>query len=333
MLSKSALTTIYAYTGAGEPLPGWPVTLTGLLGKFYWGGLAVGDIEFDGRDEVVVTGSQYAGNSYPFAIPIYLFNGDGSIRDGWPVVQPGPGGLRKPLIADLDGDFVCEIIGTSLHSVYSYRADGHFFATRALIGDGGVINRSALGDIDNDGALDLVVPSRQLHVYDLVNRYIRVSSGDSDYDTFDGVTIGDVDSDGLREIAAGTAFFQDHRYYALHLYNSKLQHLAGWPKDFELCLDNGFWPSTAMADLDRDSDMEIINLCQEQLHVWDQPNPAGGPVTVEWPMTGHDSGLSFNYHSGNPPEAMFTRGDGNGDGSTDLADVIAISTFLFQNAA
>ena len=51
-------------------------------------------------------------------------------------------------------------------------------------------------------------------------------------------------------------------------------------------------------------------------------------------MPGHDAAQTFYYHQGRPfPDYVFLRGDGNRDGATDISDVIALSAYLFQNAA
>lgn len=78
----------------GSPVAGWPVTTGGVNS----GGVATGDLDGDGRPEVVVTSRD--GN-------VYAFHGNGSLM--W-VVAPqaaGEGGGElsgAPIIADLNGD-------------------------------------------------------------------------------------------------------------------------------------------------------------------------------------------------------------------------------------
>ncbi len=56
-------------------------------------------------------------------------------------------------------------------------------------------------------------------------------------------------------------------------------------------------------------------------------------MSLQWPMFAHDATYSRYYHQGQIPDPVFLRGDGNRDSTVDISDVIAISTFLFQNAA
>ena len=118
---------VFAYHGDGSLVEGWPVTLDideDLDPRdfdFGIGELAVGDVDFDGRAEVLIS-APMPGHSGP----MFLFNGDGTNYHHWPAVAGGLGSdlcIIWPIIADLDGDFVCEIVGMSNGSVFAYSAE------------------------------------------------------------------------------------------------------------------------------------------------------------------------------------------------------------------
>jgi Subtilase family/FG-GAP-like repeat len=140
--------TILALRFNGHALPGWPVhtdplrlhtgsrafTSGALPTTFYesvGGGVAAGDLDGDRRTEVV------AGS---LAGKLYVWEQDGSRRAGFPVrtdprfsarsardrfnrLQPGL--LAAPVLADLDGDGLLEIVAAAMdRHVYVWRADG-----------------------------------------------------------------------------------------------------------------------------------------------------------------------------------------------------------------
>ena len=78
----------------GTDVPGWPVSATDTV----WASPAIGDVDADGRPEVVVGSFDHS---------VYVWNGDGSLQ--WSVAPEfggfGTGRITAPaVIADLDGD-------------------------------------------------------------------------------------------------------------------------------------------------------------------------------------------------------------------------------------
>jgi FG-GAP-like repeat len=88
---------------------------------------AVGDIDGDGRPEIVVgTGLFWPGRAHR----IYAFRCDGSAPPGWPVSTDGQV-ITAPALADLDGDGTLDVVATddatppsTTHHVYAFRGTG-----------------------------------------------------------------------------------------------------------------------------------------------------------------------------------------------------------------
>ncbi len=127
--------------------------------------LAVGDLNGDGRADVVVTfGNQSATTGGAF---VYIANTDGTLR---PAVQIDPAVNLTAAVADLDGDGRVDVVlvgGSSdfysspqiFHGLRIYRgqANGSFTAPQSLSPPSGTDYTSvAFGDMNEDGRLDVV---------------------------------------------------------------------------------------------------------------------------------------------------------------------------------
>ena len=172
----------YDGTGTGLPasipvpeLPGFPVNID----QTVFSAPAVGDIDGDGKPEIVVGTGTYWGNPGPCgsgqggalrARRVYAFRCDGSTPPGWPVVTDGEV-KTAPALADLDGDGVPEVVVTDIdcstgnpqnYKVYAFRGNGtRIFRTlvRSFFG----VNLSAadpvVGDVFGDTKPEILVPS------------------------------------------------------------------------------------------------------------------------------------------------------------------------------
>jgi hypothetical protein len=121
------------YQGSGALRPGWPQQPT--PGNELRS-LAVGDVDGNGTLEIL-TASTRPDNQW------FLFNADGTVRPGWPVLSPdsnangyAAGCFNENVgLADLDGDGQLEMIGPNdTHYVAGYRQDGTPLRANAIYG-------------------------------------------------------------------------------------------------------------------------------------------------------------------------------------------------------
>lgn len=328
---------IHAIRGDGTPLPGWPVEIPYVVGpsdESYVVDFSVGDVEFDGSPEVAV-GGYLSDNGFWLPSPVFLFEADGSVPPGWPVtpVLGSPSQLQfiRPILADLSGNMSCEVFGCGFSDLHCYSADGQLLTPPYGLG---VASRpTACGDLDGDGSLEIVTGGMYLRTFDSEGHLIA-QNGPTGHWIFDGITIGDVDGDGCQEICAvslrhGADYWNATAELHLHLFDQDLVPLSGWPKLLPGTPTSGTGLfATALGDLDLDNDLEVITCHYETVHVFDQPNTTGGPVSTEWPLFGHDSKRSGYYHQGSTWELRYIPGDASGDGILDLADPIRILGYL-----
>ncbi|MDY6878317.1 MAG: VCBS repeat-containing protein [Chloroflexota bacterium] len=243
---------------------------------------AVGDLDGDGDLEIVIShddrrihawhhdGSKVAG------WPIYRYNGDNLLR----------GGLSSPALGDIDGDNLPEVIvGTMSPPWDGEHAPDYSKATLwAINGDSTNVNgfpvtteqvihsSPALGDIDGDGQLEIVVgvgwgtDGRENIVYawnhdgTLLSNWPRVTDSVMKAPP----ALGDIDGDGVLEVVIGSG-----RHYScstgkrLWAWNADGSSVSGFPVEppspnswISGSYDMPYDP--ILADIDGDSDIEII---------------------------------------------------------------------------
>ena len=152
--------SLFAIDAAGNSKPGWPLELFAVSQS----PPTLADLDGDGRLEVIV-GAQ--GDEC-----LHVIDGSGEALPGWPihVEVVNPGGTvfcrihSQPLVADIDGEPGLEIIVKAWYHVFAFHVDGTPVNGFPLelsddLHGAAVLPAPALGDVDNDGELDLVAVS------------------------------------------------------------------------------------------------------------------------------------------------------------------------------
>src|SRR6476646_10643660 len=150
---------IHVFQPDGSERPGWPVDISASHSSFFsYSGVAVGDLRRDGHEEIVVSNGS----------GLYIFNPDGTLfSNAWPLPMTNTLAYLRPLIADIDGDGLPEIVipfndfnsgGLQLRAFHS---DGSVLKTWALSGvnnfDPNFDAAATIGDFNQDGSTDITV--------------------------------------------------------------------------------------------------------------------------------------------------------------------------------
>jgi hypothetical protein len=268
---------------------------------------AVGDLNRDGRPDVVVP------NSFsPGTVSVLLGNGDGSFgRKNEFDTGVGPVAMG---LGDLDADGKVDVVtangGSTSKSVSVLRGNGDgTCGAKTDFACGGYPDALAIGDLNEDRKLDLVVASRSSN-----DLSVFLGCGDGSFGTASAfgagdrpfaVVIGDFNRDGKPDLAV--ANFQPLGSVSVLLGNG--DGSFGAKTDFGT--GNGFISSIAAGDLNADGKVDLVATTR-----------SADKVAV---LLGNGDG-TFGFHqdfeAGRAPEAVAI-GDLNGDDKLDLAVAVA----------
>ena len=154
IIYPSSNKNLYVFNKDGSLLTGWPQYLPEMPGS-----PAVADIDNDDEYEIV-TGT-FEGPVGPDPFLLYAFENNGNVMNGFPI--PLSGVIKStPAIGDLDDDGIIEIVALSYDdtnddSLYVFDASG-ILKTGFPVGvKYARLSSPALGDIDSDGDLEIIV--------------------------------------------------------------------------------------------------------------------------------------------------------------------------------
>ena len=144
--------SIYVLSQEGEVRDGWPQR----MGYTPYAAPAVGDLNSDGQLEIIVGD---LGTS-----SIAAFNEDGTLASGWPISIFGSTVTSIPVLGDINGDGEIEVIvatnrGSFFGQLHAFSSDGVELDGWPLITTGNLQSSPALGDLDNDGDIELCIGS------------------------------------------------------------------------------------------------------------------------------------------------------------------------------
>lgn len=193
---------IYAWHHDGTGISGFPVS----VGSYYTDGIAMGDLDGDGQQEIIV-------NTVGSNDNVRVYDSGGSMVAGWPR-STGSSVYAEPCIGDLDNDRDLEVVigGTGMgidYHVWAWHHDGSAVDGWPAVTEMGEWCQSsaAIGDIDDDGDIEVIIGSDNHKVYAFHHDASPVDgwpiTGPTDQVSAP-VSIGDIDGDGDIEIGVGS---------------------------------------------------------------------------------------------------------------------------------
>jgi hypothetical protein len=290
--------------------------------------LALGDLDGDGDlDLVVGNNGQDSTDSTEFS-KVHLNNGNGSFANGVPLANIGLKFLTNAItLGDVDNDGDLDILtgnelsgsGGGTNKLFINNGSGGFALGVDISIDDDITSSLALGDLDGDGDLDLVVGNKGGNAGAGVNSdnssKVHLNNGVNSDGTFRGfangvpitrsrntyaIALGDVDGDGDLDVLAGNSSSQTNK---LHLNNGSGDFSGGVPIGTDMYNTR----SLVLFDVDSDGDLDVVagNSAQNnKLYL----NNGKGIFSVTGKDIGNDTDLVLSI----------TFGDIDGDGDLDL---------------
>ena len=256
----SSTVLLVALRGNGRPLRGWPQP----TGMAYPSGPLVGDLDGDGKVEVLVTDGT--------RVAVWSAGGKPRFRPA-AEIPGGPADLHnnsEPALADLDGDGRPELVFAAWGPrVFAVRLAG---APASLSGfpltlEGEFGASPAVADLDGDGREEIVIANEGSACYFIrwrpagvaVERARDAAGAPLALGSRSSAAIGDLDGDGALSVVLGT--------YAGHLVALDATGRERWRFTVEVHgvgLSENIHSSPALVDLDGDGRREVVFAAYDQ---------------------------------------------------------------------
>jgi len=302
IVASSTDARVYAWTCAGQALPGFPVTLNDMAQY----APSVGDLDGDGDPEIV-----QATRGWSLGGRLYALDHTGQVLPGFPRNWSNHNVFGCPTLFDLDGDGDLEILANEqtilagkLHVV---QHDGSEWGGNwPVLLDDVPATTPAVGDVDADGQVEIVQLSYySIHVLDLDGDALpgwpkQIPGAAFSYQS---PALADLDGDGDLEIVVGA-----HDSAAgCYIFHHDGTALPGWPQ----YLGSWSYCSPTVTDLEGDGVPEILDGWAGII--------MGRDIFWVWEVTGEvKPGFPYASSLGGGSEGPLTVADVDGDGRMEI---------------
>gem|GEM_PF-3460887 len=292
--------------------------------------VALGDVDGDGDLDALVT---VGGSSIDGSLMIFYNNGTGGFSTSTTVLVNE--NLQELALGDVDGDGDLDVVtanssNTPSMSLLLNNGSGIFTLSANGVAVGNALNDIALGDVDNDGDLDMVAVS-----YSQGQLFVRLNDGSGIFSGTGGIncpsnpfnlTLGDIDGDGDLDVAVGKMF--ENQGVSLFRNNgsgsftiSSTSAYMPTLVEYGTAVTVSYLPiDVAFADVDGDGDLDLAVLTRIRTRVVFNGSEFEGRGEIR--VFTNDGSGTFSPHGATSVgvgPGNLTAGDVDGDGDLDFA--------------
>jgi hypothetical protein len=265
---------IWAFKPDGSIQPGFPSCVSQVI----WSSPAVGDINGDGKPEIVFGTGQYTSDfanpnfsQYVMTHKLFAITRDGVPAPGWPVSLEADEEVgSSPAIGDVDGDGNLEVVATTFRTtpansvrsqLYVFKGDGTLVNKQGIYS--AVLNHSSdqggdpiIADVAGDGRPEILVPyGWEVAVFGYETPSSSTITQLTSKDTFDyslwgpvgSLAVGNIDSTAEVELAilsSGHTGVMDVNEVAVNVWSPKVAASVPWGLFHQDAARTGVVPGT-----------------------------------------------------------------------------------------
>ncbi|MFH1506500.1 MAG: VCBS repeat-containing protein, partial [archaeon] len=224
---------------------------------YSYGSPSVGDIDMDGNLEIFWTSGR-GENLYAWHHDgTELLDGDNNASTLGVFKELGQEVNSNPVIVDLDGDEVPEIVVNTVGKLFVLKNDSSVLLEKSIgLTPQGPTSSAAIGDLDGNGTLDIIIGnSNGIYAFSIDGDALEgwpVAVGGK---VLSSVVLADINQDNNLEVIVGS---DDKNLYGFYNDGTLIQ---GFPIETGEAITG----SPLVADLDNDSDVELVFVSRDSV--------------------------------------------------------------------